>query len=138
MRRGREREALVLITQIRTHVLKNKVDVLVVISLHNLQEMDDVVVLAQLLQKDNLTIGTLRIGCVLKGVKDLFQSNSGLCLLVNRLPHDAVGLIQSAQAAKGTLTYSFAELLDDLVLLCHVLVNRGNIFVDRHCVCNCG
>lgn len=76
----------------RTHVLKHQVDVLIIIGLHHLEEVDDVIVLAQLLKEDDLTVCALRIGGVLESVEDLLQGNGLLSLLIHRLPHNAIGL----------------------------------------------
>ena len=62
--------------QICLHVVEDQVDVAIVLRPEDLLERNDVLVPLQKLQKDNLPIGALRVGGVLKGVKDLFERHN--------------------------------------------------------------
>ncbi len=88
--------------QVRLHVIKYKVDVLVILGLDDVKEPDDVVVSVKLLQEHDLSEGTLRIRSVMEGIEDLLQSDDLLVLLVDGLPNDAIS--------------SLTQLLDDLEL----------------------
>lgn len=76
----------------RTHVLKEEVDVLVVIGLHDVKKSNNVLVVSELLQEDDLAEGALGVRGVLKGAEDLLQGEDLVCLLVLNLPDNAVGL----------------------------------------------
>lgn len=84
----------------------------------------------QLLEKHDFSEGSLGISCVLESIKNLLQGNSlPGSLLFNGLPYDSVRLqgtkTSSARnsKAKRRLTYSFANLLHNLILSKHVLIN---------------
>ena len=84
------------------------VAILVVLRLEHISQRDDVVRLAtERLQVHDLAEGALRVGCILKGVKDFLESNNGLGLFVGRLEDDRIGAL--------------AQLLADVVLSQHVL-----------------
>lgn len=80
--------------QLLTHILKNQVYVLVVLSLQHVLELDDVFVVLQLFQKHNLTESSLGISCVLESTKNFLQSQGLLGFFVDALPDNAVGLVK--------------------------------------------
>ena len=82
--------------QVGVHEVKDEVDVTVVLGADNVLQADDVFMAGELLQKDDLAEGALRVGCVLEGVEIFLKGNDLLGLLINGLPHNTV----------GTLTYN--------------------------------
>ena len=76
----------------RTHEIKDEVNVSVILSAHNIQETDDVVVTCELLQVHDLAKSALRVGRVSERVKALFERDDCARLLVHSLPHNAVRL----------------------------------------------
>ena len=102
--------------QVRLHVLEDQVDVAVIVRFEHVLELHDVLVVAHLLQEDDLAEGALGVRRVLKRVKDLLQRHHILRLLIVRLPHDAIRALP--------------KLLSDLVLPQHVLV-----YLLAHCAC---
>ena len=75
-----------------THVLEHEVDVLIVVGAVNIQQPDDVGMVAEVLQEHDLPEGPLRIRLVPESVEDLFDSHHTSALPVNRLPYYSVSL----------------------------------------------
>lgn len=95
--------------QIGFHILEDKIDILVAFGLQHIKKLDDVIMIAKLLQEHNLSEGTLGISSILKSVENLLQSDGFSCLFVNGLPNHTIS--------------SFAEFLEDFVFTEHMLVN---------------
>ena len=94
-------------------MLKDEVDVAVVVGLHDVEERDDVLVPTHLLQEHHLAEGPLRIRRVLERIKDLLERDDVLGLLVLGAPHDTIGAL--------------AQLLDDVIppSHCEASIERG-------------
>ena len=95
--------------EISFHVLKEKVNVLIIISFHYVEESDDVIVSSEFLKKDNLSKSPLRIGGILKGAENLLQREDLSTLFILDFPYDSV--------------CSLTELLENLVLVENVLLD---------------
>ena len=122
---------------------------------HDVEQPDDVVVAHQLLQVHHLAKGALRVRGVAERVKALLQGHHVPRLLVDRLPHHAVGLrggragggargarawealagargagarAARARGREAPNTHALAQLVRYLVLLEHVALQ-----VVRHC-----
>lgn len=89
--------------EIRVHEVENEVDVPIVLGSDCVLKANDVLMAIQLLQKDDLAEGPLRISRVLEGIKVLLESNDLLGPLVNGFPDNSVGTL--------------AKLLDNFILL---------------------
>ena len=76
--------------QVGVHEVEDKVNVAVVLGTHYVLNPDDVLVVRQLLQKDDLSECTLRIGRILKSVKVLLEGHDIFGLLVNRFPDNTI------------------------------------------------
>jgi hypothetical protein len=76
--------------QVDLHVLEDKIDILVVLGSNDIVQFDYVLMI-ELLQKHDLTVGPLRIRRVLKGVEYFLQGQYGTCFLITNLPHMPVG-----------------------------------------------
>ena len=63
----------------------------------NILQLHDILVLAHLLEEDDLPVRPLRVGRVLEGVEDLLQRHHLLRLLVHRFPHYAVRACDEAR-----------------------------------------
>lgn len=87
--------------------------------------------ISELLQKDNLTEGALRISGVLKRAKDLLQSKDFVCFLILDLPHNSVSLQGGSELNRKSpnVAYALAKLLDNLEAVENVLID---LFVVRH------
>ena len=77
--------------EVRFHVFKDEVHVLVVGRFDHVQETDDVLVGRHLLQKHDLAEGALGVRGVLERVEDLLQGDGLSALAINRFPDDTVG-----------------------------------------------
>ena len=98
--------------QVRLHEVEDKVDVLVVLGLHEILQRNDVGMFLGRLQRQqvlDLAECALGICLVLEGVKDFFERHHLLGLLVDRLEDDGVRAL--------------AELLHDVVASQHVPVD---------------
>ena len=58
--------------QVRLHVLEDQVQILLVLRFYYVQQLYDVLVLVQLLQKHHFPEGSLSIGCIVECVEHLF------------------------------------------------------------------
>lgn len=96
------------IVQVGLHVLKHQIDVFVVLGSDHAVQFDYVRVV-QLMQQRNLTEGTLGISRMLKGIKDLFESDQAFCSSIDGFPYMPVG--------------PAAYLLDELESFEHVFFN---------------
>ena len=77
--------------QVRVHELEHQVQVYVILRLFHRDQLDDVVVGAQLLQEHDFSESALSISRVREGSKDLFESDSFSVFLFNGLPHYSIG-----------------------------------------------
>jgi len=82
--------------KIGLHVLEHEVDIAVVLGLHNIQQLEDVLMIAELLKEHDLTEGSLCIGGVLEGIKDLLHSDDFASLYRHSLPHNTVSALTNA------------------------------------------
>ena len=76
--------------EISIHEIKDQVNVSIVLSSDNVLQPDDILMPRQLLQKDDLSEGSLRVCCILECIKVLFESHDVFGLLIYGLPHDTV------------------------------------------------
>jgi hypothetical protein len=90
-------------------MITDQVYVSIIVSSHNVQKSDNIVVIVEFLKKHNLAEGSLRISGILKCIKALLQRHNRMGFLVNRFPNDTVG--------------SSAQLLDYLILPENVTIN---------------
>lgn len=88
--------------EINVHMLKDQVDVLIVLGANGLLQGDDITVL-ELPKEHDLPVGSLRISGVRKGIEVFLQRLDHLRLAVDDLPDVPVG--------------ATADLLDDLIAL---------------------
>ena len=78
------------VVEIRLHVLKKQIDVLVILRANGIVELDDIGVV-QLAQDLYLAVGALRVGGVLEGVEYLLQRQHATRSLLFHLPDVTVG-----------------------------------------------
>lgn len=76
--------------QVSVHKVEHEVDVAIVLGSDCVLQSNDVLVAIQLLQKDDLAEGPLRIGGILESVEVLLQGDDLLGPLVNGLPDNTV------------------------------------------------
>ena len=72
--------------QVGFHEIKDHVKVLIIFCLDDVEESDDILVAIQLLEEHDFPKGPLCVGCVVKSVKNLLQSNdlfSFLTIIIN-------------------------------------------------------
>ena len=72
--------------QICLHILEDQVNVAVIVRLQHILELHDVLVVAHLLQEDDLAVSALRVCGVLERIKNLLERHHVLRLLVMCLP----------------------------------------------------
>mmetsp|Transcript_33887 Transcript_33887/g.100659 ORF Transcript_33887/g.100659 Transcript_33887/m.100659 type:complete len:438 (+) Transcript_33887:197-1510(+) len=77
--------------QVGFHEVADQIDVLVVVGLEHVQQPHNVLVTVQLLQEHDLPERALGIRRILEGVEALLERHDLACLLVDGLPHDAIG-----------------------------------------------
>ena len=95
--------------QIRLHEFKHKIDIAVIVRLEHVRQRDNVLVSLHFLKEHHLTEGSLRVGGVLKRIKNLLERDHLLGPFVRRPPHNAV--------------CTLSELLHNVILAQHVAVN---------------
>jgi hypothetical protein len=95
--------------QVGLHEVEYQIDIFIIFCLQDIQQRHDVRMPVQLLQEDHLgytslylSVSSLRISSILKGIEYLLQCHYLLCLLIHRLPNHPVR--------------SFPQLLEDLEL----------------------
>ena len=76
--------------QVGVHEVEDKVDVAIVFCTNYILKLNNVLVPAQLLQKDNLAEDTLSVSSILECVEVLLEGNNLFCPFVNGLPHDTI------------------------------------------------
>lgn len=76
--------------QVSVHEVEHEVDVAIIFSSDHILQPNDVFVTGKLLQKYDLTEGTLGISCVLESIEVLFKCDDLFCPLVDGLPNDTV------------------------------------------------
>jgi hypothetical protein len=76
--------------QVHLHELEHKVNVFIIICPNHVYQLYDVL-MVKLLEEDDFAVGALSICSVLKGVKDLLQSECLVCLSITDLPDMAIG-----------------------------------------------
>lgn len=76
--------------QVGLHILENEVEISWVVGLDDPLEFDDVDVF-ELMQDGHLSVGSLRVYIILKGVENFLESVFFSRLFVNNLPDVAVG-----------------------------------------------
>ena len=76
--------------QVRIHEVKDKVYIAVVLSSDHILQSDYILMASQLLQKDDLTESSLRIGRILESVEIFLQGNDLLGPLIDCLPDDTI------------------------------------------------
>mmetsp|Transcript_4134 Transcript_4134/g.6219 ORF Transcript_4134/g.6219 Transcript_4134/m.6219 type:complete len:252 (-) Transcript_4134:107-862(-) len=76
--------------QIGLHILKNQINVPIIIRLQYVCQFHDVFMIRQFLQEHNFSKRTLGIGGVLKRVKDLFQRNHLFRFLISCFPYNTI------------------------------------------------
>jgi hypothetical protein len=77
--------------QVGLHVVKNQVDVSVVLRSDHILKPNNVVVSMQFLEENYLSERSLGICCILKSIKYFFKGHDFLSALVDGLPHNSVG-----------------------------------------------
>lgn len=91
------------VVEISLHEFEEQVYILIIISADGVKELDDVR-MVELLEDLDLSIGALRISCMLKGIKYLLKCKDALCGLLFHLPHMAVRprayLLQDVEATQ--------------------------------------
>ena len=85
--------------EIGVHEIEHQVNVSVVFSSDNILETDNIFMTRQFLQENDFSKRSLRISCILKGVKILLESNNVFCLFIDSFPHDTVGSLSYKQLA---------------------------------------
>lgn len=80
--------------QVGLHVLKDEVDVPIIVCLEHVEEFDDVLVSMEFLKEHDLTECTLGICGILEGIKYLLECNCLSCFLVYCFPHNTISLTQ--------------------------------------------
>ena len=105
--------------QICFHVFKNQIQVLIVFGLENLMHFDYIGVI-ELMEENYLSVGSLSISGMLKGVKDLFQSHGLAGRFVSNFPDMAV------RAATNLFDECIFFKDVGLDFLCHFLSNSFN------------
>jgi hypothetical protein len=79
--------------EIGIHEIKHQVDVSVVLSPNHILQSNDIFMAVQFLKEDDLSEGSLSIGCILKSVEVFLQSNDLLSFLVNGFPNDTISTL---------------------------------------------
>ena len=99
-----------------THVLEHEVDVAVAVGADDVQQPDDVRVMAELLQEQDLAERALRVGRIPERVEYLLQRHHIAGASVDRLPDNAVRL-RTVSAARQ-ISYSIrchGKLMTEIV-----------------------
>lgn len=81
-----------LVQDARTHEVKHKINVSVIIGLDNVQQPNDVPMAIQLLQVHDFAERALGVRGIAKGIKAFLQSHDLARVLVDRFPYDAIRL----------------------------------------------
>jgi len=76
--------------QVGVHEVEDKVDVAIIFGANYILEPNNVLMACQLLQKDDLSEGSLSVGSILECVEVLLEGANLFCPFVNRLPHDTI------------------------------------------------
>lgn len=76
--------------EVRLHVVKHHVDILIVLRFNDIQQSYDILMPVEFLQEHDLPEGPLGIGCIVKGVEDLFNRDHLFIFLIDGLPDDPI------------------------------------------------
>ncbi len=79
------------VEQITFHVLEKKVKIEIVVSLDDLFEFDNILMLGQFLKVANFTVSPLGIDFILKGRKNLFEGKDLISFFILNFPNVAIG-----------------------------------------------
>ena len=81
-----------ILTEFLTHVLKDKVNVVVILCLYHIYQLDHILVVCKSLKKGHFTVCPLRISGIAKGVENLLHCHYLSRVPVHCLPHNAICL----------------------------------------------
>lgn len=85
--------------QISVHEIKDQVNVSIILSSDNVLQSNDILMTVKLLQENDLSESSLRVCCILKRIKVLFQGNDVFGFFVNCFPNNTVSSL--AYTLKG-------------------------------------
>ena len=77
--------------KISLHEIEYEINVFIILCTDKVLQSDNVGVSVQFSKKNNLSKGSLGIGCILKGIKNLFDGNNIFCLFIDGLPDNSIG-----------------------------------------------
>ena len=86
--------------QICVHEVEHQVDISVVLGSDHVLQSDYVFVAGQLLQKDNLSEGSLGVSRVLESIEVLFEGHDLFSSLVDGFPHDSIRTLSCRKQSK--------------------------------------